>query len=365
MSKKIYLTSDGYSYHTLELRYNPTDKAYRDCFERLQQCSKAQELYPQKDPDGRIYAWRCNAFSQSGIQIFMTQGHQNLVALTINPRKLLDPASSYLGIVPPYQDTLEEIRDQFTKLMRKAGLPEDLDEWKLHRLDLCVNICWNRKGAAAELIRLMRVEDLTPSGFEKSTTGQRHEVRYSNGQLELVAYDKLLQMTREGLLKKERLPKSVLRVELRCGRAWLREFSQKKNRRTTTELIETLGKSSRELIITYAGKCMYGGMYRKLKEQLDVVESADGMKKKVRKRLKDILKEAGDFSLRHARHGLTDEQWKTCMNHFERLGIHPVPLRRKYPVKKLPSLLMILKTLDDEWDTAEICKDGSLKPCIF
>ena len=56
MSKKVYLTSDGYSYHTLELRYNPTDKAFRDCFERLQQYSKAQELYPQKDPDGRIYA---------------------------------------------------------------------------------------------------------------------------------------------------------------------------------------------------------------------------------------------------------------------------------------------------------------------
>ena len=72
--------------------------------------------------------------------------------------------------------------------MRKAGLPEDMNAWKLHRLDLCVNICWSRKGAAAELIRLMRVEDLTLSGFEKSTTGQRHEVRYSKGQLELVAY---------------------------------------------------------------------------------------------------------------------------------------------------------------------------------
>lgn len=140
---------------------------------------------------------------------------------------------------------------------------------------------------------------------------------------------------------------------------------QKKNRRTTTELIETLGKNSRELIITYAGKCMYGGMYRKLKEQLDVVESTDGMKKKVRKRLRDILHEAADFSLRHARRGLTDEQWKTCIGHFERLGIHPVPLRKKYPVKKLPSLLMILKILDEEWDTVEICKDGSLKPCIF
>lgn len=365
MSKKVYLTSDGFSYHTLELRYNPTDKAYRDCFERLQQHSKAQELYPQKDSDGRIYAWRCNAFSKKGIQIFMTKGHQNLVALTINPRKLLDSESSYLGIVPPDQDTLEEIRDQFTELMRKTGLPEDLDEWKLHRLDLCVNICWNRKGTAAELIRLMRVEDLTPSGFEKSTTGQRHEVRYQNGQVELVAYDKLLQMEQQGLLTGETLPKSVLRVELQCGRAWLREFSKKNKRKATTELIEALGKSSRKLIITYAEKCMYDGMYRKLKEQLVIIESADGMKKKVRKRLKDILKTSDDLSLWYAKKGLTEEQWKTCINHFKRLGIHPVPLRKKYPVKKLPSLLMILKALDDEWDSMKICKDGSLTPCIF
>ena len=114
MSKKVYLTSDGYSYHTLELRYNPTDKAFRDCFERLQQYSKAQELYPQKDPDGRIYAWRCNAFSRYGIQVFLTRGHQNMISLTVNPRKLLEPDASYLGIVPPYQSTLEEIRDSFT-----------------------------------------------------------------------------------------------------------------------------------------------------------------------------------------------------------------------------------------------------------
>ena len=148
MSKKVYLTSDGYSYHTLELRYNPTDKAFRDCFERLQQYSKAQELYPQKDPDGRIYAWRCNAFSRYGIQVFLTRGHQNMISLTVNPRKLLEPDASYLGIVPPYQSTLEEIRDSFTLVMRKVGLPEDMNAWKLHRLDLCVNICWSRKGGS-------------------------------------------------------------------------------------------------------------------------------------------------------------------------------------------------------------------------
>lgn len=106
-------------------------------------------------------------------------------------------------------------------------------------------------------------------------------------------------------------------------------------------------------------------MYRKLKEQLVIIESADGMKKKVRKRLKGILKTSDDLSLWYAKKGLTEEQWKTCINHFKRLGIHPVPLRKKYPVKKLPSLLMILKALDDEWDSMKICKDGSLTPCIF
>ena len=115
----------------------------------------------------------------------------------------------------------------------------------------------------------------------------------------------------------------------------------------------------------YAQKCMYSGMYRKLKAQQEIVDKADGMKKKMRKRLKSILRTANSSSLKEARKGLTEEQWETCLVHFQRLGIHPLPLREKYPVKQLPSLLMILNELDEEWDCVEIQKNGRLAPCIF
>lgn len=364
MGKKIFLTSDGFSFHTLELRWNPTDAVFANAFDRLRQCSCGGEFYPVKENSG-VFAWRCNAFSRNGIQAFLTRGHQNMISLTVNPRKLLEPNVSYLGIVPPYQDILEEIRDNFTLVMRKAGLPEDMNAWKLHRLDLCVNICWNRKNAAAELIRLLRLDEPLSSTFVKESELRYHAVRWDNGRVELVAYDKLLQMKREGLMKGEKLPKSILRVELHCGRAWIRDFIKKEHLETTVDAIQALSQNSRRLILKYAQKCMYSGMYRKLKAQQEIVDKADGMKKKMRKRLKSILRTAKSSSLKEARKGLTEEQWKTCLDHFQRLGIHPLPLREKYPVKQLPSLLMILNELDEEWDCVEIQKNGRLAPCIF
>ena len=364
MGKKIFLTSDGFSFHTLELRWNPTDAVFANAFDRLRQCSRGGEFYPVKE-NGGVFAWRCNAFSRNGIQVFLARGRQNMISLTVNPRKLLEPDASYLGIVPPYQDTLEEIRDNFTLVMRKAGLPEDMNAWQLHRLDLCVNICWNRKNAAAELIRLLRLGEPLSSAFVKESEQRRHAVRWDSGRAQLVAYDKLLQMKREGLMKGEKLPKSVLRVELHCGRAWIRDFSKKEHLETTVDAIQALSQNSRKLILKYAQKCMYGGMYRKLKAQLEIVDKSDGMKKKMRKRLKSILRTANSSSLKEARKGLTEEQWETCLAHFQRLGIHPLPLREKYPVKQLPSLLMILNELGEGRDSVSIKKNGHLVPCIF
>ena len=118
----------GFSFHTLELRWNPTDVAFANVFNRLQQCSCGGEFYPVKEVGG-IFAWRSNAFSRNGIQVFLTRGHQNMISLTVNPRKLIEPDASCLGIVSPYQDTLEEIRVFFE-------MPSDMIiSWKGGRRD--------------------------------------------------------------------------------------------------------------------------------------------------------------------------------------------------------------------------------------
>ena len=52
-----------------------------------------------------------------------------MISLTVNPRKLIEPNASYLGIVPPYQDTLEKIRVFFE-------MPSDMIiSWKGGRRD--------------------------------------------------------------------------------------------------------------------------------------------------------------------------------------------------------------------------------------
>ena len=85
----------------------------------------------------------------------------------------------------------------------------------------------------------------------------------------------------------------------------------------------------------------------------------------MQKHLKNILRTANGLSLKEARKGLTEEQWETCLGHFRRVGIHPLPLREKYLVKQLPSLLMILNELGEGRDSVSIKKNGHLVPCIF
>lgn len=82
-------------------------------------------------------------------------------------------------------------------------------------------------------------------------------------------------------------------------------------------------------------------------------------------RQKSILRTANSSSLKEARKGLTEEQWETCLVHFQRLGIHPLPLWEKYLVKQLPSLLMILNELGEGRDSVSIKKNGHMVPCIF
>lgn len=65
MGKKIFLTSDGFSFHTLELRWNPTDAAFANAFDRLRQCSFGSEFYPVKESGG-IFAWRAMRFQEMG-----------------------------------------------------------------------------------------------------------------------------------------------------------------------------------------------------------------------------------------------------------------------------------------------------------
>ena len=107
------LEGEGFSIHTFELTYQYTerswmylkDKLYRE-LEKRDPSEKAWIYAENKERDRYI----CTRYSGKGVRIILEHntgrnGHETYyVRMVVNPRKLLDPDASYLGILKPEKD---------------------------------------------------------------------------------------------------------------------------------------------------------------------------------------------------------------------------------------------------------------------
>lgn len=93
---------DGFSIHTFELSKKVTNNDYKRMRDRLyHQCSKG-EVYRDKDWQGEGERHRCRWFQRSGLRISLEKDVHGQIStcylrIAVNPRKLIDPNSSYLG----------------------------------------------------------------------------------------------------------------------------------------------------------------------------------------------------------------------------------------------------------------------------
>lgn len=174
----IKLTSDGYSFHTMELKIHPDSNAFHRALSSLYAAAKKPKksnrtTYPISNYQSKDVKSHCSTLlSHHGVLLYLTEtiknGYHNYTIKAIaNPRRVLEPESGYLGIAPTDEGSLEWFQDEFTVLIRKYCLPEFLDDWTLTRLDLCVNLQLNKKHSARELCRLLQKDLLPPklSGF--------------------------------------------------------------------------------------------------------------------------------------------------------------------------------------------------------
>lgn len=54
--------------------------------------------------------------------------------IAVNPRKLIDPNSSYLGILPPTEESVQDVSKMFFVVLKDSGLPCVLDAYQLSRV---------------------------------------------------------------------------------------------------------------------------------------------------------------------------------------------------------------------------------------
>ena len=391
----IKTTSDGYSFHTLELKAHPDSESFHDTLELLYKAAKKSKdsrytTYPLKEYKSETLKPHCSTMlSPHGILLYLTERikddwHKYTIKAIVNPRKVLDPGCSYLGIAPTDVESLDRFQDEFTSLMRRYDFPEFLDEWTMTRLDLCVNLQLNKKRSAQEFCRLLQ-KDLLPSKLErvffydpdvnketqkKQKDADRHSICLENDSYSIVVYDKLYQAEAEGLIEKEtwlKLPDSILRLELRCFCTYLKKLEKKEGLGSTSEQLYWMAQNSRELILKKVHQIFSGGTHYKPDIAKEIIDDST-YQETTREQLRWLINRTRHpFNLRQLEKGMkkkfkvTSRTAAQRIEQLERLGINLVPLRQDFYLEQLPSLSMILELLEDDSTSFKLTSNGKIE----
>ena len=352
---------NGFSIHTFELSKKVTNNDYKRMRDRLYCQRPKGEIYRDRAWQGEGKRHRCRWFQQNGLRISLEKdvhGHISTCYLrvAVNPRKLIDPNSSYLGILPPTEESVQDVSKMFFVVLKDSGLPCVLDAYQLSRVDLCVNIRCDSTALFKELLRVTRKLP-TPPKYERAefksedrraaNKYNKHHVTLKHKTRELVIYDKTYQIMENGLLlDEEKLPKGVLRFEVHEQRERISKVEKELGTSSVTSLLcHYIGQSER--IIT---RC-FGRAYPDKKfMQPDQLRSliyaeadtavGDGMA-----RLAEVMVRVKTLKKGVKKIGKEGYDAKAVLAQFARLGVSPVPLRKNFCAESMPGVSILLERI--------------------
>lgn len=372
-SKKVAvfeLEPDGFSVHTFELSQELTRKQYylmKDKLYRIQeQLGEKQWIYQEEK--GRHY---CIRFREYGIRTIMlehnkgeNQSDSYYLRMIVNPRLLIEPRCSYLGILPPKESSIKKLEKAFRKLFKDTIFNENINNYYLSRLDLCTNIRCDNNSLFRELVRVLHKLP-TPPKYERKffaynknkkkskkevNKDNKHYLRFCCGTHELVIYDKTYQVREENLIVDyENLPNGVLRFEVHCEREYIRKVLKKSGKLDTLELLWKMIEESEERLIAHFSRCFpdmkfmqMGRLERRIKKSGFKKENKEIMLELVSRLRRTQLV---DKALENMERKGIDTSG--VLDRFTKLGISPIPLRKKFCAESLPGPVELLRSISD------------------
>lgn len=352
---------DGFSIHTFELSKKVTNNDYKRMRERLyRQCPKG-EVYRDRDWQGEGERHRCRWFQRNGLRISLEKDVHGQIStcylrIAVNPRKLIDPNSSYLGILPPTEESVQEVSKTFFAVLRDSGLPCVLDAYQLSRVDLCVNIRCDSTELFKELLRVTRKLPPPPkyeraifkSADRKAASKyNRHHITLKHKTRELVIYDKTYQIVENGLLlDEEKLPKGVLRFEVHEQRERISKVEKELGTSSVTSLLcHYIGQSERIITRCFGRaysdkKFMQPDRLRSLIHAETDTAVRDGMA-----RLAEVMVRVKTLKKGVKKIGKEGYDAEAVLAQFARLGVSPVPLRKNFCAESMPGVSVLLERI--------------------
>lgn len=374
-SRKIavfVLEPDGFSIHTFELSKQLTKFEYhqiKDTLYRSQEKDKKKYIY--REYKGHYF---CEKYKDNGVRIYLEHNKCEsgfdtyFVRMIINPRVLIEPGCSYLGILPPERSSIKEIKSAFKELFGGTVFDNDITSYYLSRVDLCTNIRCDTNKLFRELIRVLRKLP-TPPKYERkfykhknkkeANRYNKHYLRFCCGTHELIIYDKTYQIRNGNLIiAYEDLPKGVLRFEVHCERPHIKRIEKNAGALNVLEVLWLLTQESKDRIIDHFSRCFSDVQFMQM-EELERKIKGSGYKKKNKDAMQELVHrlqrmQSVDKALEKMRKAGFDTDG--LLDRFAKLGISPIPLRKNFCAQSLPGLVELLKRISDGEISVEYAK---------
>lgn len=368
------LEPDGFSIHTFELSKRLTRHEYHQIKDKLY-CSQEKkngktEIY-KLDNGSHCYT----KFKENGVRIYLehNQGNEQgfdtyFMRMVINPRKLIEPGCSYLGILPPEENSIKQLKKGFRKLFEGTLFDNDISNYYLSRVDLCTNIRCDSSKLFRELVRVLRKLP-TPPKYErrfykhkdkkKANRYNKHYLRFCCGTHELIIYDKTHQI-REGelVIAYEKLREGVLRYEIHCERAYIQQIEKKCGASDVLDILWLMMNEREDRLIDHFSRCFPDTKFMRM-EELERRIKESGFKKESKKamlELADRLQRMQSVDKALAKVQKAGFDTSGVLDRFEKLGISPTPLRKNFCAESLPGPVELLRSVSEGNVTVEYVK---------
>lgn len=143
----------------------------------------------------------------------------------------------------------------------------------------------------------------------------------------------------------EKLPESVLRIEMHCERSYLRDIQKEENIENTMELLTLMVKESEKRIIKQFSLCFRTCTFRRIEEIEKRIRAASFHEKKKKQMLKLSRcmqrKQNLDKELKcMAEDGVDTDK---LLDAFQKIDTNPVPLRKSFVAPCLPGPVELLR----------------------
>ena len=360
---RFELEADGFSIHTFEISRKLTKSEWNYCKGKLYDQSKVFSkdcVYKESKGVHRVSRYEAN-----GLRITLEHAHDQensrgyYVRMVVNPRKVIDPDASYIGIFPPERSSITELQAAFHALLKQSVFNDQLDDYYLSRVDLCVNMCCDHKKIFREVVRVLRKLPTPPKykrvsrkekDRKKANKYNKHYIKFQCGTHSLVIYDKTYQVTEQGLqVDYEDLSGGVLRFEVQYQRSVLRGLEKKLNTDNPSELLWYLMRKSEKRISKHFEQCFADIQFCQI-EEIEKRITGSKYEDEIKQAMLELThrmqrKQSVDQVLEEmASEGFTVDD---LLRKVHRLGFSPIPLWKNFCAQQIPGPVSLLRMISD------------------